>query len=200
MALQHFVDGSVHEEVAAEDIEIGDALKAPDREKFIKAMKKEVQSLIHETKTLVPITIEQAQKLQHIRIGTSFKCKRKKRGSGKPDKHKVRGAGRGDELARWYKKHGVKPPPTYSPTVGALTFATMLQLAVIIGLFMATTDITSAYLQCQYPDTARPLVTKLPKNVAIMCGLDPEQQYRIKNTFMVSQIQEGFFTSCTRPH
>ena len=74
----------------AEEIETRDALKAPDREKFIEAIKKEVFSLINDTKTLIPVTVEQYLNREHFKIGMSLKCKRKKRGSGVPDKHKAR--------------------------------------------------------------------------------------------------------------
>jgi hypothetical protein len=39
-----------------EEIETTEALQAPDREQFILAIKKEVHSLISETKTLQPLT------------------------------------------------------------------------------------------------------------------------------------------------
>ena len=39
-----------------EEIETAEALRAPDRDQFIIAIKKEVQSLISETETLQPLT------------------------------------------------------------------------------------------------------------------------------------------------
>ena len=39
-----------------EEIETAEALRAPDREQFITAIKKEVHSLISDTKTLQPLT------------------------------------------------------------------------------------------------------------------------------------------------
>jgi len=45
-----------------------------------------------------------------------MKCKRKKRGNGQLDKYKSRGAARGDQLAALYRKLGIEPPESYSPT------------------------------------------------------------------------------------
>ena len=68
-----------------EEIETTDALRAPDRAQFIEAIKKEVHSLISETKTLQPLTktaTGHAENLEHRRvwkIRTTLKCKRKKK-------------------------------------------------------------------------------------------------------------------------
>ena len=136
-----------------EEIETQDALKAPDRDKFILAIQKEVTSLIHETKTLIPITrtptgySENVTNCRIWKIRTTLKCKRKKNSNGEPDKHKARAAARGDTtLRRAMIKAQVQLPPSYSPTIMPLTFALFLQLAVIQKLHMATMDIKSAYL------------------------------------------------------
>ena len=163
----------------AEEIETRDALRAPDRDKFVDAIRKEIFALINDTKTLVPVTVAEYMKRVHHKIGMSLKCKRKKKGSGVPDKHKARGAARGDILAAIYKKSGITPPESYSPTVSAITFALMLQLAVNKGLIMLTTDITAAYLQVTYPEDADWLILKIEKDIAILCDLDPAQDYRI---------------------
>ena len=171
---QHMVDDDLDEE-----IDTRDALNAPDRQKFIEAIQKEIKSLIELTKTLVPISQHELSGREFVRIGTTVKCKRKKKGDGTPDKHKARSAARGDVLVRIYKKLNITPPKTFSPTVGALTFSLILQLAVILGMKMATTDITSAYLQVQYPSDHVMLVTKLERNIAELCNLDPDAEYRI---------------------
>lgn len=163
----------------SEEIDTRAALKAPDRQKFVEAIQIEIKSLIELTKTLVPISQQDLVGKEFIRIGTTVKCKRKKKGDGTPDKHKARSAARGDVLARIYKQRGIQPPKTFSPTISALTFALMLQLAIILGMQMATTDITSAYLQVPYPANQTMLVTKLERNIAELCNLDPSQEYRI---------------------
>ena len=120
-----------------EEIETQDALKAPDRDKFIIAIQKEVNSLIHETKTLIPITrtptgySENVSNRRVWKIRTTLKCKRKKNSNGEPDKHKARAAARGDTLRRAMIKAQVQLPPSYSPTIMPLTFALFLQIAVI---------------------------------------------------------------------
>ena len=97
----------------------------------------------------------------------------------KTDKHKARAAARGDQLARIYKARGIKPPESFSPTVSAVTFALLLQVAVSKGLHMATTDITAAYLQVPYSKSDPVIITKLEENIAKICGLDPNQLFRI---------------------
>ncbi len=85
-----------------EEIETTEALQAPDREQFILAIKKEVHSLISETKTLQPLTKTNDGYAKNIaqkrvwKIKTTLKCKRKKKPNGEPDKHKARAAARGD--------------------------------------------------------------------------------------------------------
>ena len=90
-----FVDPSYHT-TDTEEIETKEALLAPDRDKFIAAIRLEVDSLINVTKTLIPIhrdatgnfptnTLEK----RVWKIRTTLKCKRKKRANGEPDKHKA---------------------------------------------------------------------------------------------------------------
>jgi len=53
---KHHYNEELHKaEDLAEEIETRDALRAPDREKFIEAIRKEVSSLINDTKTLIPV-------------------------------------------------------------------------------------------------------------------------------------------------
>jgi len=178
-AMQAFMEAAIHEDDLSEEISTKDALRAPDREKFVAAIKSEIDNLLITTKSLIPISQEEVNSIEHIRIGTVVKCKRKKKGSGQPDKIKSRTCSRGDQLAREMKRRGIEPLKTYSPTVSALTFALVLQIAIILGLIIATADITSAYLWCLYPRTAITLITMLEKNVAEICGKDPMQLYRI---------------------
>eukprot|EP01036_Dinobryon_divergens_P061934 gene61934-biopygen33799 len=62
-----------------------------------------------------------------------------------------------------------------------LTFALFLQLAVIHKLHMATMDIKSAYLNAPLPPDADWIITTLEPHIAKVCGLDPNQEYRIAN-------------------
>lgn len=161
------------------------ALKDDDAPEFVKALKLEIHALINETSTLQPIThmgggyVENVHNKRIWKIATTFKAKRKKKSNGEPDKYKVRGAARGDQLTRAMRKLGVQLPPTYSPTVRPLTFAFMLQLAVLMGFSMATMDIKTAYLNVKLPDDEDWIVTQIDSRIAELCGLDPQQHYRI---------------------
>jgi hypothetical protein len=68
-----------------EKIETTEALQAPDSEHFIIAIKKEVHSLISETRTLQPITrspgggyVENSDNKRTWKIRTTLKCKAKR--------------------------------------------------------------------------------------------------------------------------
>jgi hypothetical protein len=144
-----------------EEIETADALRAPDREQFIAAIRKEVHSLISETRTLQPLSrtasggySENTENKRVWKIRTTLKCKRKKKPNGEPDKQKARAAARGDTLRRAMIKANVKLPASYSPTIMPLTFSLFLQLAVIQQLHTATMDIKSAYLNAALPPDA----------------------------------------------
>jgi len=170
-----------------EEIETTEALRASDRDQFIIAIKKEVNSLISETGTLQPLTrtatgySENTENKRVWKIRTTLKCKRKKKSNGEPDKHKARAAARGDTLRRAMLKANVQLPASYSPTIMPLTFSLFLQLAVIQKLHMATMDIKSAYLNAALPPDADWIVTTLEPHIAEVCGLDPAQEYRIAN-------------------
>ena len=170
-----------------EEIETAEALRAPDRDQFILAIRKEVNSLISETATLQPLTRTTSGYAENIgnkriwKIRTTLKCKRKKKSTGEPDKHKARAAARGDTLRRAMIKANVPIPASYSPTIMPLTFSLFLQLAVIQKLHMATMDIKSAYLNAALPPDADWIVTTLEPHIAEVCGLDPSQEYRIAN-------------------
>ncbi len=170
-----------------EEIETKDALQAPDSAQFILAIQKEVTGLINETKTLIPVTRAGDRYLENTsdkpvwKIRTTLKCKRKKKPNGEPDKHKARAAARGDTLRRSMIKAGVTLPVNYSPTIMPLTFSLFLQLAVTLNLHMATMDIKAAYLNAPLPPDSDWIVTTLEPHIAIACGLDPKQEYRIAN-------------------
>jgi len=167
------------------EMDLFTALQDDDAAEFVKALKLEIHALLHETDTLQPITrqhgryIENKQNKRIWKIATTFKAKRKKKSNGEPDKYKVRGAARGDQLTRAMKRVGIQLPPTYSPTVRPLTFAFMLQLAVIKGFSMATMDIKTAYLNVRLPMNEDWIITQIDPRIAKLCDLDPEQHYRI---------------------
>jgi hypothetical protein len=116
---------------------------------------------------------------RYWQIGTTLKYKRKKKGNGLPDKRKARGAARGDQLAAKILKAGLPMPPKFSPTVKPLTFAFMVQIAIAKGLIWCTADIKAAYLNVPRPAGEIPILTNLEPFVADICGLQPNQLYRI---------------------
>jgi hypothetical protein len=110
-------------------------------------------------------------------IGIKFVYKEKIKPDGTPDKLKCRGSLRG---ARLLLALGIKPPPTYSPTISTLTFMTVLSLTVIFKMHKATMDVISAYLQIAYRDSARPILVKLDKRICNLLGIDSTLLYRVK--------------------
>ena len=60
-----------------------------------------------------------------------------------------------------------------------LTFAFMIQIAIALGLIWCTADIKATYLNVPRPAGEIPILTKLERFVAEICGLDPDQLYRI---------------------
>jgi hypothetical protein len=180
-AIDTLFDPSYHT-TDTEEIETKEALLAPDRDKFIAAIRLEVDSLINVTKTLIPIHRDATGNFQVWKIRTTLKCKRKKRANGEPDKHKARAAARGDTLRRAMDKVLITPPPTYSPTIMPLTFSSILQLSIIHGYTMATMDIKSAYLNAPLPPDSDWIITTLEPHIALACNLDPAQENRIANT------------------
>ena len=148
-----------------EKIETTEALRAPDREQFIYAIKKEVHSLILETKTFTPPTPNQDQRRirgehrpeasmedkDHAEMQAQEETERRIRQTQSASV----AAARGDTLRRAMIKAKVPLPASYRPTIiMPLTFSLFLQLTVIRKLHMATMGIESAYLNAALPPEA----------------------------------------------
>ena len=148
---------------------------------FQEAIRAEVLgNLLRDTNTLIAISNDEVQAMPEvITIPTTVKCKRKLKPDGSYDKHKARMAARGDLLVRKMLKLGMDLPDTFSPTIRTLTFLLVLQIAVAQNLKCATQDIKYAYLNVDIPADDVPIITKLHPLVAEICGLDPNQLYRI---------------------
>jgi hypothetical protein len=148
---------------------------------FREAIRAEVcDNLIRDTGTLKPVSNQEVQSMPDvINIPTTVKCKRKLKPDCSYDKHKARMAARGDILVRKMLKLGMDLPDTFSPTIRTLTFLLVLQIAVAKGLKCATQDIKYAYLNVDIPSEDVPIITKLHPLVAQICGLDPNQLYRV---------------------
>jgi len=148
---------------------------------FQEAIRAEVLgNLLRDTNTLIALSNDEVQSMPEvITIPTTVKCKRKLKPDGSYDKHKARMAARGDLLVRKMLKLGMDLPDTFSPTIRTLTFLLVLQIAIAKDLKCATQDIKYAYLNVDIPADDVPIITKLHPLVAEICGLDPNQLYRI---------------------
>eukprot|EP01037_Dinobryon_pediforme_P023563 gene23563-25051_t len=71
-----------------------------------------------------------------------------------------------------------------NPTIRAITFAFLLQLAVMKELVMFTTDLAYAYLNATYGEDLDPIITQLEPFVSDICGLPRGQKYRVQTTFV----------------
>ena len=110
----------------------------------------------------------------HI-IHSTMQLKIKLKDDGSVHKYKARLCARGDMLS------GKTPDEeTYSPTIGALSFAAVHQIAILDKMFTCSVDVVGAYLYENYPDSATPLYLKIEPHVAEALGLDPYKTYRIK--------------------
>jgi hypothetical protein len=149
---------------------VGKALHSSDASQWIDAMRAEILLLLQHT--LEPVEYSKLPSNKRI-IHSTMQLKLKKLPTGVIDKYKARLCACGNEL--WSNT-----AETYSPTIGALAYATVHQLAIIDQMVTCTVDTVGAYLYADYPADALPLFLTLPSNVAIACGLDPAQHYRIR--------------------
>lgn len=147
------------------------AQKRGDWDKWTECIIKEVQMLI-DRGTLEKVDATSLLKGSKV-IHSTMQLKIKRLASGEIDKYKARCCARGDQLAGEIKE-------TYSPTISALAYAVVHQLAVIDNMEMCTIDTVGAYLYQDYPDDALPIYMKFESAVANACGLDPNQLYRIR--------------------
>ena len=69
---------------------------------------------------------------------------------------------------------------TFSPTIGALSYAAVHQIAILDTMHSCSMDVTGAYLYQDYPASAPQLYLQLPDNVANLCGETPGQLYHIR--------------------
>lgn len=126
-------------------------------------------------KTFKPIDTSTLEPGSYIRIKTTMQLKRKRDSTtGEIEKYKARECVRGD-LIKFDER--LKEMLTYSPTVSALSFALILQVATIRRMKKRTCDTVSAFTNQNYPSHLPKLIVKLDYDIACVCGLDPEQEY-----------------------
>ena len=154
--------------------ELSSALSGDEKEHWTQALKVEINSLLNVTSTIVPETPEPNK--DYDVIYTTTVLKKKMKDIDIVDKYKVRICGCGNQLNNKTDYSN----PTYSPTVNMLVHSTMLQLSILDRMHTASFDTVAAYLYQCYPEHLKPLYLKLQKSVALACGLDPNQLYRVK--------------------
>jgi hypothetical protein len=151
--------------VQASADELSLALSSDEKHHWIEALGVELDSLLKTTRTITPETPDDT--IPYDVIYATVVLKRK------PDKYKVRICACGNQLTNYAN-------PTYSPTVSMLVHSSLLQLSIYDNMHTATYDTVAAYLYQEYPDHLKPLYLKLPKRLALACGLDPNQLYRVR--------------------
>lgn len=154
--------------------ELSQALASAERDEWIKALKQEVDSLLETTKSIIPETPD--KDIDYDIIYATTALKKKLHADGTVDKYKVRIPVCGNQLKNKWDYNN----PTYSPTVSMITHTSMLQMSIHDEMHMATYDTVSAYLHQVYPSNLKPLYLKFPRHLAIACGINPDQYYRIK--------------------
>ena len=154
-------------------VTVGHALRGDEREEWADAIKSEVRQLM-ETGTLEETSDEEAEKLVRTVIRSTMALRKKLIVStGELDKYKARLCACGNEL------HGMTEE-TYSPTIAALAYAAVHQVAVIDRMNACIVDTVGAYLYQDYPKDARALFIVLPKAVSVCCGLRPGALFRVR--------------------
>jgi hypothetical protein len=153
-------------------ITVNNALKSDNKTDWRECILKEINQLL-DTGTLIPQTHEYMSSLPAYKlINSTMQLKLKLKQDGSIDKYKARLCARGDQL------HGTITE-TYSPTISALAYSTVHQLAIYDNMHATTIDVTGAYLYQDYPADALPLFLTLPNNVSEACGLNINTVYRV---------------------
>lgn len=156
---------------ATSKLTVSGALRSEDRAHWIKAIRDEIFALLYVTHSLVPEDIDYSK--PHHLIHATIQLKKKMKDVNLLDKFKARCCACGNELFGLINE-------TYSPTVASITHSVLHQIAIIDDMATATVDTVAAYLNQIYPEDAAAIYLKLPRNVAEICGLDPDRVYRIK--------------------
>ena len=91
----------------------------------------------------------------------------------KPDKHKARLCACGNGLKGQIA--GI-----YSPTIGALTYSIVHQIAIIDRMHLRIIDTVEAYLYQTYPSSLPAIYIKMPVKVMEACKIPSNVVYRIE--------------------
>ena len=146
-------------------VTVGNALKMQDADEWIKAIRIEIDQMMS-TGTLEAVQLSQIEPGATIINSTMVLVQ-------KPEKKKARLCACGNELKG-------KISDLYSPTIGALTYSTVHQLAVIDRMKVRIIDTVGAYLYQTYPTSAPPIYIRMPAKVMTALGVPENTVYRIK--------------------
>ena len=139
-------------------VSVGNALKTPEAHHWVEALNTEIKQLIG-TGTLRAVNLADVPADATTINSTMVLLK-------KPDKYKARLCACGNELK-------CQIAEIYSPTIGALTYSTVHQIAIIV-------DTVGAYLYQTYPDTLPPIYIKMPAEVMQACNIPNDIVHRIE--------------------
>jgi hypothetical protein len=109
------------------------------------------------------------------------------------DKLKARLCACGNELVGLIQE-------TCSHTVSLSVHSMMHQIAVMDQMESCLIDTVAAYLNQNYPEDAVPLYMILPKNVSVVCVLDPSVTYRVKKYTYGLPDAEGAYCLAYKDH
>ena len=146
-------------------VTVGSALKTAESAEWIVAIRTEIEQMMA-TGTLEAVKQAEVQRGATIINSTMVLVQ-------KPEKKKARLCACGNELKG-------KINELYSPTIGALTYSTVHQLAVIDRMKVRIIDTVGAYLYQTYPSSKPPIYIRMPAKVMSALGIPEETVYRIK--------------------
>jgi hypothetical protein len=149
------------------------ALRDPDKQQWLEAIRTEVIDNLFGGGTLVPEVPTGTYGLDYTVIHSTMQLKIKLRDDMTIEKYKARLCARGDMLSGLIDE-------TYSPTVSSLAHSVAHQLAILDNMHTCSVNVVAAYLYEDYPETAKPLYVKLEPHIAEALDLDPNTLYRVK--------------------
>jgi Reverse transcriptase (RNA-dependent DNA polymerase) len=148
------------------------AMKQDDAEEWRKCIRAEYLENLIGNGTLIAASSDSIPADAQV-IWLTTQLKKKYFPDGKVDKYKARGCGRGDQLRDYAEE-------TYSPTIGALTYSTLQNVALIDRMETMLVDTVAAFLCQDYPFETSHLYVRLEPLVAEICGLDPNVKYQVR--------------------
>ena len=146
-------------------ITVGQALKSADASFWIDALKVELNQMTS-TGTLFPMSYSDLP--SNATVINSTMVLRKK-----PDKYKARLCACGNELKGQISE-------TYSPTIGALTYAAVHQISIIDRMFVRIIDTVGAYLYQTYPEDQPAIFIRVSVKILDALGIPQDTVYRLK--------------------